>query len=189
MYLLNQSGVLSTIANKSILFMTKRIVLTALVAFLATVVALAQTDPAPSTQPSPANKTAKVQKAQKAQKKDKAAKVEHAEERSNGAAFSGKGKGGEKNMTDKTKKDKAKAKKKGQKNKQKNKAKKQGAQNGKTYEGTDDKAPSDGSGQEQRPGGTNKEKPNTTTPARKQRQPGDKPTSGTEQKKDNKSRG
>lgn len=167
--------------------MTKRIVLTALAAFMATVVALAQTEPAPSKRTSPANKSEKVEKAQQ---KDKAAKVEHAEERSNGAAYSGKGKGGEKNMADKAKKDKAKGKKKGQKNKNKhkNKAKGKDAQKGKKSEDNDDKAPSD-SGQEQRPGGTTQKAPTTTPTARKQRQPGDKPSPGTEQKKDDKSRG
>lgn len=170
--------------------MTKKIVLTALVAVFATALALAQTDrkaAAPVSKTSPANKTEKVEKAQQ---KDKAAKIEHAEERSNGAAFSGKGKGGDKNTVDKQNKGKGKGKGKHH-NKNKSKAK-----NGyKTKDKVKDKEKDDNDenvGEKDRSGTQQGRKPGTSTdkaPMKKQRKPGDKPAPGTEVKKDQKTRG
>lgn len=81
--------------------MTKKLVLTAFVALMSTFIALAQTDPQPRPAASPT--PTKIEKVDKNKSKEKSDKIEHAEKRSNGAAYSGRGKGGEKNTTEKGK--------------------------------------------------------------------------------------
>ncbi|MBL7798387.1 MAG: hypothetical protein JNJ90_17965 [Saprospiraceae bacterium] len=160
--------------------MTKKFMLTAVAVLFSALVALAQTEP--QTQPVPAGKTEKMEK------KDKTDKIQNAEQRSNGAAFSGKGKGGDKDQVEKGDKTKDKAKAKKDKKKRKDKVKKakknkkQGDNNSDSDTDTgnkEDKAPSDK--WEQKPG-SNEKTPGT-------RQPGDKPADGTEMKKERKSRG
>jgi len=142
------------------LSMTKQFVLTVFAVLLSAFVAMAQTTEPQTRRPAPAGKT------EKAEKKDKSDKIEKAEDRSGGAAFSGKGKGGDKNLKDKDEKaKKAKKAKKGDK--------KQGGDTG------SDKDTQTRPGTQQAPAGKT---PNT-------RKPGDKPAPGTEMKKEEKPRG
>lgn len=165
-------------------FMTKRIALTAFVMLFAALVAMAQTDSQrPGTETSPANKTEKVHKAQSG---DKADHARHAEERSNGNAFSGKGKGGDKDKVEKNGKGHHKGKHKS-KGKGKNKGNKAG-----TGENKEQRRSQTGEQNPQQPRSQRPEQPQTdkeSLPAPKTRKPGDKPTPGTEQQKDQKSRG
>jgi len=71
--------------------------------------------------------------------KDKTEKIKHAEEKSGGAAYSGKGKGGDKDVAEKSKKDKTKSKSRAGKSKKGKKGKKKVKQ-----EGSDDKAKREG---------------------------------------------
>ena len=182
--------------------MKKKFILSAFTILLASLLAVAQSGPQarPSSKPSPANKTMKVEKAQK---KDGAAKVEHAEKRSDGAAYSGRGKGGDKNTVEKGKRGKGKAKghMKGQhkgkakgkmKHKKKDKAyKKWDSKNdrkSKDYEGHDGKPEGTKTRKSERTeqGNTPREQTPTTNPNRR---PGDRPAPGKEIKKDQKQRG
>lgn len=173
--------------------MTKKLMLTALVAVFAATFALAQTKPQPrsNSKTSPANKTVKAQTAK--EKDSDAAKIEHAEERSNGAAFSGKGKGGDKNMVDKEGKNKGHAKGKHKnkaksKNKGEDKGKFGNRHNNKTYEGPDSNAKT-GTKKAPTTGDDNGDTP-VAAPVSKQRKIGDKPVPGKEtQKEGNNNRG
>lgn len=168
--------------------MMKKLVLTAFVTLIATVIALAQTDPASNAKTTRGDKTNRTEKA----KSDKVAdKVEHAEERSSGAAFSGKGKGANKGSVakgEKGKKEKGKGKGKGKhKNKHKSKGKSK-----RDKAGERDDKDTDTNNQDRRQGTERKrdqertggEKAPTTKPTpsgQKDRAPGDKPVP-TEQK-------
>lgn len=184
--------------------MTKKLVLTAFVALVATAVALAQTtDPQPKKATSPANKTERMEKAQQ---KDKTDQVRHAEERSNGAAYSGKGKGGEKGTAEREKKGKGKAKghdKQKAKGKEKHEGKGQKAKDKKGKSGDDMEDKDEQKNPENGDKGTGNGKwrtgdqpqKNGDAPAPKsiktggERKPGDKPAPGTEMKKVSKSKG
>lgn len=180
----------------------KKFALSAFLVLFAALIAIAQSDPQarPSAKPSPANKAAKVETAQP---KADPTKVEHAEERSDGAAFSGRGKGGEKGSVEKGKRGKGKAKghhKSKHKGKGQNKQKGQGDDddNGSSRRGSKtEPGPRGDEGPAGRPaGGTMKtRRPQSTEPAEapagtkkpettRGRKPGDKPTPGTEIKRE-----
>lgn len=171
--------------------MIKKFVLTAFATLIASMIALAQTEPAPSATSTPANKTERAGTAKSTKDADK---VQHAEERSKGAAFSGKGKGGDKNTVDKDKKGK-KDKKKGKKNgKSKGKSKDKAKRNS-NGEGNDDdndgmkkakksQQPAEQKRRQERTGGDKTPAPTTPAPSeQKSRKAGDKPAPGTENPK------
>lgn len=179
--------------DKIILYMIKKFVLTAFATLIASMIALAQTEPAPSATSTPANKTERAGTAKSTKDADK---VQHAEERSKGAAFSGKGKGkgGDKNTVDKDKKGK-KDKKKGKKNgKSKGKSKDKAKRNS-NGEGNDDdndgmkkakksQQPAEQKRRQERTGGDKTPAPTTPAPSeQKSRKAGDKPAPGTENPK------
>jgi len=158
--------------------MTKKFMLTAVAVLFSALVALAQTEP--QTQPVPAGKTEKMEK------KDKTDKVQNAEQRSNGAAFSGKGKGGDKDQVEKGGKAKDKAKAKKDKKKKKNKVKKEKKNKKQGGNGSD---ADDDNPDATAPSGKWEQKPASDENAPAARQPGDKPANGTEMKKERKTRG
>ncbi|MBK6932373.1 MAG: hypothetical protein IPH12_16570 [Saprospirales bacterium] len=172
--------------------MTKKFVLTAFAILAASLLALAQTEPQarPTAKPNPADRAEQVESAQKKSESDK---VRHAEERSKGAAYSGKGEGGRKDAAEKEKRKKGKHKGKGKgRGKGKSKEKSKGKKKSRDYEGPD----SDGDSSEgrSRPGVEEPKQPNPAgkekTPGTpKVRRPGDRPSQGTEQQKDQKTRG
>lgn len=127
--------------------MKKAFFLTLVFALLTVVKTWAQTDAAPATKPA----------------KDKTEQMKKAEEKSDGAAYSGKGKGGDKDMVEKSKKSGKKKSKKSPKNKQKDKVKED-----KKAEGTSEEMPEAGDKQKPQPKKLEpKEKtkePTTTTP-------------------------
>ncbi len=176
--------------------MTKKMLLSAFAILLASFAVMAQSDPqpAPVSKTSPADKSIK---AEKARQTTDAAKAPRAEERSNGAAYSGKGKGGDKNTAEKEKrgKHKAKGKNKG-KHKGKAKGKTKDKQKNKAYRGKDAKSDPMSKGYEgpdDAPGNIKTQKsekakqekaPRTPTPGTTpSRKPGDKPTPGTEKQR------
>lgn len=174
--------------------MIKKFVLTAFATLIASMIAVAQTETTPGAKTTPANKTERVGTAKTTKDADK---VQHAEERSNGAAFSGKGKGGDRNTVDKDKKGKKdkKDKKKGKKHgKSKGKWKDQ-SKHDPNREGNDDdnedvkkdqkaRQPAEQKRKQERTGGGQAPAPTTPAPSQqKSRKAGDKPTPGTENPK------
>ena len=169
--------------------MIKKFVLTAFVALIASIVALAQNRPAAQPETAPANKTERMENAKSTKDADK---IGRAEERSNGSAYSGKGKGkgGKKDRVEKGEKGekgKGKGKTKGKfKNKNKSKDKSEGKR-GRDAGDDDNKGRQQGERKrdQERTGG---EKAPTSKPApapteQKSRKAGDKPTPGTENRK------
>ena len=167
--------------------MMKKIVLTAFVTLIASMIALAQNRPAAQPETAPANKTERIEKAKSTKDADK---IGRAEERSNGSAYSGKGKGGKKDQVEKGekgKKGKGKGKGKGKfKNKNKSKDKAEG-RTGRDGDDDDNKGRQQGERKrdQERTGGE-KAPTSNPTPApseQKTRKAGDKPTPGTENRK------
>lgn len=113
--------------------MKKTILFTVVFALIAMANAWSQTEAQP-TQTAPSAK-------------DKSEKIKHAEEKSGGAAYSGKGKGGDKDQVGKSEKVKTKSKNKTGKSKKGKKKEKQ--------EGSDDKRKRHDAGEHQEHGGQN----------------------------------
>lgn len=176
--------------------MTKKIVLSAFVALFAAAVTHAQTD----AQPRKGAGTPTPKKIERVDNKPKTAKdagkIEHAEEKSNGAAYSGQGKGSDKDRMHKIENGKGHAKGHGKSNgKGKSKSKT------KQYEGPDGKPATRDQGVEEVPqqGDNNPDeaaqrketvnkkkepKPATPQPAPTERKPGQRPAAGKEKEND-----
>ena len=141
--------------------MKKALFLTLVFTLIAVAKTWSQTDPSPATKPA----------------KDKTEQMQKAEEKSGGAAYSGKGKGGDKDMVEKEKKSGKKKAKKAHKNKQKDK------QKDKVKEGEKAETPSEDAPEA---GGKTKPQPKKLEPKEKTTEPATttpKPKKGTSDNK------